>query len=454
MRPPRYRRGTPLQDTAGNLLETSIESGGIASKLSEQSAREKIWRTLSCSVPVLVGIFLFFLPFPHTTAIRELCFYLAIAISLVLIVFKQGSFTFKTPLAYPLMLFFLWSLLSMFWSLNMENSISDVRKHLLNHIILYFLLINAFHSRQRLFLLAWIVVLSATVFSVTGMVYYYIISGASIETVRFGHILNSVNVSTELPVNFIGTLTVFAVILCLHLYFQEHWLYHRVSAIVCIIPIGMATLFTQSRGTFLSLVVALALLSLIKAKKSALLLLLAVILLIVMTTPLKNRLGVVNFKNLKERLYINYVTCDVIKDHPLLGIGFGMQTFINDIDKESYVRQAPAGQRPAEIYTPHNWLLDITVRLGLVGLLLFFYILFVFGKMCWEVIRHPRNRYIREWGLSTAVAFVGYFIIGLAEPVFLFRTSTIVFFIILAIITILWHLNQGGRETHSHSETK
>ena len=425
----------------GNLFETSIESGGIASKLSEQRAREKIWRTLSYSIPVLVGIFLFFLPFPHTTAIRELCFYLAIAISLVLIVSKEGTFTFKTPLAYPLMLFFLWSLLSIFWSLNVENSISDVRKHLLNHIIFYFLLINAFHSRQRLFLLAWIAILSATVFSMTGMIYYYIISGASIETVRFGYILNSANVSTELPVNFIGTLTVFAVILCLHLYFQENWLYHRASAIVCIIPIGMATLFTQSRGTFLALLVVLTLLVFIKAKKSSLVLFLAVILLIVMVTPLKNRLGG-NFQNLKERLYINYVTCDVIKDHPLLGIGFGMQTFINDIDKESYVRQAPAGQRPAEIYTPHNWLLDITVRLGLVGLLLFFYILFVFGKMCWEVIRHPQNRYIREWGLSTAVAFVGYFIIGLAEPVFLFRASASVFFIILAIMTILWQLNQ------------
>jgi len=409
--------------------------------LSQQRAREKIWRTLSCSVPVLVSIFLFFLPFPHTTAIRELCFYLAIAISLILIVSKQGSFTFKTPLAYPLMLFFLWSVLSMFWSLNMENSISDVRKHLLNHIILYFLLINAFHSKWRLSVLAWIVVLSATVFSVTGMVYYYIISGASIETVRFGHILNSVNVSTELPVNFIGTLTVFAVILCFHLYFQERGVYRRVLIMACLIPVGMATLLTQSRGTFLALVISGALLFFGKAKKGAALLLLAMILVIVMVTPLKNRLGG-NFQNLKERLYINYITCDVIKDHPLRGIGFGMRTFINDIDKESYVRQAPAGQRPAEIYTPHNWLLDITVRLGLVGLLLFFYIFFVFGKMCWEVIRHPQNRYIREWGLSTAVAFVGYFIIGLAEPVFLFRASASVFFIILAIMTILWQLNQ------------
>jgi O-antigen ligase len=358
-----------------------------------------------------------------------------------LIVSKQGSFTFKTPLAYPLMIFFLWSLLSIFWSLNMENSISDVRKHLLNHIILYFLLINAFHSKWRLSVLAWIVVLSTTAFSVTGIVYYYIISGASIDSVRFGHILNSVNVSTELPVNFIGTLTVCAVILCLHLYFQERVVYRRVLTMACLIPVGLATLLTQSRGTFLALVVSLTLLLFIKAKKSALLLLLAVILLIVMTTPLQDKLGR-ELRSFKERLYINCVTCDVIKDHPLLGIGFGMQTFIYDIGKESYVKKVSKGYRPAAILTPHNWLLDITVRLGLIGLLLFLYILFVFGRMCWETIRHPRDRYIRDWGLSTAAAFVGYFIIGMAEPVFLFRASATVFFIILALITILWHLNQ------------
>jgi O-antigen ligase len=179
----------------------------------------------------------------------------------------------------------------------------------------------------------------------------------------------------------------------------------------------------------------------IKAKKSALLLLLAVILLIVMTTPLQDKLGR-ELRSFKERLYINYVTCDVIKDHPLLGIGFGMQTFIYDIGKESYVKKVSKGYRPAAILTPHNWLLDITVRLGLIGLLLFLYILFVFGRMCWETIRHPRDRYIRDWGLSTAAAFVGYFIIGMAEPVFLFRASATVFFIILALITILWHLNQ------------
>ncbi len=410
-------------------------------QFNEQNTKDNIYYILSYSFPVL----------PHTTAIKEICFYLAIIITLFLIVFKRGSFIFKTPLTYPLMFFLLWSFLSIFWSLNVENSINDVRAHLLNHIILYFLLINFFNSNKRLASLAWIVAISATAFSIIGMFYYYTTSDTPINMIRLGYLLNGVNVSTELPVNFIGTITVFAVIICLHFYFQEFRLYHRVSIIACMIPSFIATLSTQSKGTFLSLIIASTILMLLKTKKIALFLFLAMVLLIVVLTPLKDRL---NTNSIKDRLKINYITCEVIKDYPILGIGFGMQTFINNIDKESYVNRTPKKYRPAEIYTPHNLLLDITVRLGLIGLLLFLYIIFVFGKMCFKIIRYAKNDYIRDWGICTVSAFVAYFVIGMGEPVFLFRPSTIVFYVILAVITILWHLNQEEQGSYDQPDTE
>ncbi|MCX5847496.1 MAG: O-antigen ligase family protein [Deltaproteobacteria bacterium] len=328
----------------------------------------------------------------------------------------------------------------------MENTIHDVRGHLLNHIILYFLLINSFNSKKRLTSLAWIIVISATTFSITGMFYYYTIMDNPIETIRFGHLLfDSVNVSTELPVNFIGTLTIFAILICLNFFFQESRFDRRVTIITCTIPLLVATLLTQSKGSFVSLVIASTILLLLKAKKIALFFLIAMV-LIGIFTPLKT-------ESLKQRLAINYVTYEVIKDHPILGIGFGMQTFINNIDKESYMNRVPEKYRPEEIYTPHNLLLDITVRLGLIGLILFFSIIFVFGKMCRETIRKTRDDDIKEWGRFTVISFVAYFTIGMAEPVFLFSASATVFYIILAIITILWRLNQEERVIHDQPDT-
>jgi len=407
----------------------------------EIGTNQKVFEILNQSVPVLMGIFIFFNPFPHTTAIKEICFYLAVLIVLVLIAFRRSSFVFKTPLTFPLGFFLLWAFLSIFWSLNVENSIHDVRAHLLKQIALYFLLINFFNSRKRLASLAWIVVSSAAIFSVVGMCYYYVIMDNSIKATRFGHLLagSSINVSTELPVNFVGTITVFAVIICLHYFFQELHLSIRAAIIACLIPLFTATVLTQSKGTCTALVLAITIQLLLKKKKIVPFFLLAVVGIVVMT-PLK---GYINFSSLKERLKIDYFTYEVIKDYPITGIGFGMQTFIHNIDKASYLNRIPEKNRPANVQTPHNLLFDIAVRLGLIGLILFLFIIFVFGKMCWVTIRQASDDGIRDWGYCTVIAFVAYGTIGIVEPVFLFQASAIVFYIILAMITILWRLNQG-----------
>ncbi|MFH1081396.1 MAG: O-antigen ligase family protein [Pseudomonadota bacterium] len=392
------------------------------------------------SVIVLLVTFIFCIPFPYTTSITNICFYLSLAAVLVLIVVKHIDFTFNTPLAFPLILFFIWAFLSIFWSVNKGNSLHDVRGHLVNHIILFFLLVNFFNSRKRLAILSWTVVISAAAFSLVGMFYYYVIMGNSIHATRFGFLLsNSVNWSTELPVNFIGTITVFSIILCLHLSYQEFRIYRHAAIIACMIPTLIATILTQSKGTFVALIIAIIIQLFIKAKKILLLFILAIA-VILMLFPLQDR---ITAKSFKERLKINYFTYEVIKDYPLTGIGFGMQTFVNDIDKNLYMKRLPEKYRPAEVYTPHNLLLDITVRLGLTGLILFLFIIFSFGRICWETIKNARDKDIRSDAECMAVSFIAYFTIGLAEPVFLFRASAIVFYIILAIMTILWRLNRN-----------
>jgi O-antigen ligase len=401
--------------------------------------RRKAFDIIEKSVIVLLVSFIFCIPFPYTTAITNICFYLSLAVVLVLIIFKRIDFTFNTPLTFPLILSLIWAILSIFWSLNRENSLHDVWGHLANHILLFLLLVNFFNSRKRLAILLWTVVISAAAFSLVGMFYYYVVMGDSIHATRFGHFLtNSVNWSTELPVNLVGTITVFAIIVCLHLFYQEFRLYRHVAIIACMIPTLIATILTQCKGTFVALIIAIIIQLFIKAKKILLLFILTIA-VILMWFPSQDKMTANSFK---ERLKINYFTYEVIKDYPLTGIGFGMQTFVNDIDKNMYMKRLPEKYRPAEVYTPHNLLLDITVRLGLIGLILFLYIIFAFGKICRETMKYARDEDIKSYAECMAISFIAYFIIGVAEPVFLFSSSAIVFYIILAIMTILWRLNK------------
>jgi O-antigen ligase len=314
--------------------------------------------------------------------------------------------------------------------------------HLLNDVILFFLLINFFNSRKRLDILAWIIVLSAAFFSVIGIVYYYFIAGNSIPSDRFSFLIsNKPNTAAELPINFIGTLNITAILFCLFFFFQSSSWYRRMAIILCALVPFAAIILTQCRGTLAAFFIAGGTMLLLR-KKTLLPIFLVAITILTFVTPFKNRLDTFS---LKERLKINYVACEVLKDYPLKGIGFGMLTFKDSINKEAYLNKLPEKDRPVEIYGAHNWLLDIALRVGLIGLILFLAILFVFVKICWKTIQQARDDGIRSRGMYVAFAFLAYFVMGLVEPLFYYRASAMMFYIFLAMITVLSSLNHEAQ---------
>jgi len=93
-------------------------------------------------------------------------------------------------------------------------------------------------------------------------------------------------------------------------------------------------------------------------------------------------------------------------------------------------------------------LLDMMLRVGIIGLILFLCIIFAFIKMGWKIIRHSRDPAYRELAIYLNIAFLSYFLIGLFEPVFLFSASAIIFYVLLAMMTILWLCNRNENLVH------
>jgi len=91
-----------------------------------------------------MGIFLFFTPFSHTTAIKEICFYLSIFVVLIIICSKKIDFSFKSPLSLPFALFTVWAFIGLFFALYKKNSIHDFYAHLLKYLAIYYIMINFF----------------------------------------------------------------------------------------------------------------------------------------------------------------------------------------------------------------------------------------------------------------------------------------------------------------------
>jgi hypothetical protein len=382
-----------------------------------------------------MGIFIFFNPFSHTTSIKEICFYGSVIIILILICFKKIDFSFKSPLTLPFVLFTAWTFIGLFFALDKENIIHDFRAHLLKYLVFYYILINSFNSRKRLVDLSWIIIIAATIFSIGEIYYFYFMLGNSFSA-------KLVTGLPEIPVNWVGFITIPAAIFSLHHIITTSNLYVKIISFISLFPLCILSVLTQARSVTLALFLSVIILCF--KNKKILIACLGIILIVIAMTPLKNRfIHVDPITGL--RLDINYTTFEIIKDFPIIGIGFGMETYKNGkyINLEEYNKRVPEKYRQSSIHNdPHSMLPSIAVRTGLVGLALFVYILFMSFKMCWNCIRNGKDDFIKRWGRCVASVFVVVIVIGNFEP-FFSHVPEVVFYTSFAMMTILWRLNKA-----------
>ena len=414
-----------------SFINTTAESDKLNSK-------EKILNILNLSVPILMGIFLFFNPFSHTTAIKEICFYLSVLIVLTLISFKKIDFSFKSPLTLPFVLFAIWAFIGLFSALYKMNSIHDFYAHLIKYIAIYYILINFFNSAKRLIILSWVIIVSATIFAIGGMGYFYLVLGNNISTTRMTF--------QETSINIIGYVSIFALLLSIHLIPRTDLLYKKILLFISLTATSVVTVMTVSFGTLLAMIFSISVLFSKNKKMVALVILLIATILVITTLsyrPAENRISEYFMSNKlqhEERIKIWYTYFELIKDFPIAGIGFDMNDMWHDQNLwDKYKARIPSKYR-TRIWAPHNILVSIAVRLGFVGLGLFFYIIVMFIRMSCTVVKNGKDDFIKSWGLCITAAFAAWFIKGMFEPA-LSHVPAIINYAIFAMMTILWKLN-------------
>jgi len=402
------------------------------------SKNRRICQLLNICIPILVGMFIFLNPYPHVTAIKEITFYGSVLLLLILIFLRRDVFSLRTPLSVPFFLFVLWSFCGLFFALNKGNSIHDLFAHLIKYLVIFYLLFNFFATEERLLILLWAIVISTALYSTGLAVDFYIIHGYYLST-KLGLYTDGQH---EIPSNIIGITTLFGLLLSLYQLTREDIFYRKIVLTICVCATAIATIATQTRGTILAMMVSL-LLSLPKNKKTLLFffLFLASVILVM---PVKNQItpnALMNKIVSDNRVKIWYCFAEMIKDHPITGIGFGMQTYDDKDLINKYNERVPETYRQAEPHAaPHNLLVDIAARTGLIGLISFLYIIFIFLQLGWRIVKYGRDDFIRHWGLCFLTAFVAVFIQGQFENT-MSGPAAIMFYTIMAMMAILWRLN-------------
>ncbi|NLM97413.1 MAG: hypothetical protein GX175_07380 [Halanaerobiaceae bacterium] len=154
--------------------------------------------------------------------------------------------------------------------------------------------------------------------------------------------------------------------------------FKRFFAAVVFTACSVALLFTMSRGAWLGITTALILFSVIKDRRFLVLLLVIVLLVLLAAPPevISRMKTIISIKSNMDRIKLWSSTIEMIKDHPVLGVGIG--NF-----RPVYAEYASG---KLMIHT-HNIFLQFTVELGIAGLLFIIYFLYLLARVALTVLK-------------------------------------------------------------------
>ncbi len=416
--------------------------GNLRDKFLSDGRSEKKFDLLNRLIPLLMGIYVFINPLP-LSALSEICFYLSVLLLLLLVSFGKTTFSLRSPLSLPLLLFSLWAVVGLFFTLDFDNTLHDLRVHLLNYLVVLYLLTNYFNTQEKLETLAAIVIASATVLSLWTVISYYFIDGYPLKF-RLGYGANF----KDMPCINIGFITLPAISLALNKLQNSASMKSTLLFALSTVILILTTFLTQSRGALFGLVAALFILWF--SNRKYIFVLLAVLVLAALFPGLTDRFDPERMIH-DERNKTNHLAMEVIKSHPITGLGFGMRIYPNPdlVDLDKLNSQSPAEYRQENVIRyPHNTVLDITVRTGIIGLALFLYMLFVSLLVLWKAYRKAESQRFKSWSICLTACLISF----LVPALFTDTTSgprAVVLYIMLAMILILHNLVRD-EETFGH----
>lgn len=383
---------------------------------------------------ISTGLLIFLNPFPHVTAFTNILSTLVMGLLIHLLYTKAITPQWKTPFSVPLACYAAIGIISTLFALDRTESLGDLFSHLFRYIALFFVIIRFFNTKQRYGYLVRLIIASGIIFSTVSLFYFYLVQGHPLVT-RFGTGFSDSAICT------MGIITVLAFILSLGEINQTR--NPRVKALLLagLAPLLSATLLTQSRGAILSIITATLVIDLFKKRKLSFALLLCVLLFYCFNTPLQNRLKA--SLHYDDRISIYLYSIEVIKDHPVIGTGFSIDTFRNTdlIDPQKYKNRIPEKYRGYPILWPHNMFLSMWVRTGILGLAAYGMLLISFVRLAVRLIRFGKDRFIQTNAVYALSSLAMFCTIGVFSPIFT-HFADFTFFTLFSMLSILWLLDK------------
>ena len=311
----------------------------------------------------------------------------------------------RTPLDFPILLFLVWILALIPFSVDPAYSLTEWRKTI-SKILMFYFLVNVVRTEQNVRDILFAFMIGVVALSVFGIV-DHVVRGNSLFD-RSSH-----------AASLAGSATWFSIYLVmgipfLWLFFQEREGKHGWYVAISFVLITVALFLSHIRGTWVAFLAQTIVFWLITIKNIKLklavvavacgLILIGGYFFVYQTNPIQY--SFLSFSSLKFRLDQWQIAVEQILDQPIVGYGYGNDIFmtVNETMNEttSALRNIPV----EDLHIINSWL-TLAYGIGLPGLTLFALIFFIIIRTAMAGSRERKGTFVGNFGFCIPIMIVG-----------------------------------------------
>lgn len=392
---------------------------------------------------IKIGIYLAVLILPFMPDMLNLLYLIfLVGVYFYKALFKKINPLTKESIDIPIIVYALLILISTITSIDPSGSFRDLAIHF-TAIGFVLVIVNNINTKEDFNIFVTFLVIAATLVALYGLYQYKV--GVEMED-KWVDAVNNPDVKTRVysvfgNPNILAEYLIMIIPISASLFWYSKKIHKKAIFLITSLILTIALVLTLSRGGWVGFAFGIFIF-IILIEKKLLLSIIPIVLAGVYFLPQSIVNRILTIGNLGDssnayRIRLWKITLEIIRDNWLVGVGFGYIPFKTTF--ETYIRTMPA-------YHSHNTYLQTMGEMGILGLIVFFMLIFVLYKYGIKRLMKQEDRYIRTMAGGVLAGLAALLAHGAVESVLYLPKIIITFWTLVGLILALMRISGESKE--------